>query len=92
MNWPFDEPINRAAVTTTQLVSNGCSVLLVTHEFEEGRQTGAAEHGLDVSHDCAFERDPSIGEFADLPLAATPWREVPGEPWKRQSKCHKAKE
>lgn len=88
MDWPFDEPKNRAAFTTTRVAHEGHPVLLVTHDAEGDWQilcgtTGDPDHCLVVSLWCALERDPSIGELADLPLGWRAWRASTSEAWQR---------
>ena len=35
---------------------------------------------------CAYQKDKTIGELADLPLGWTAWRDYVGGPWEREQK------
>jgi hypothetical protein len=87
--WPFAEPPNVAALTTRQVLDDGRPVLLVTHDADDGMWQvlcGTTDNPADgrVAHlQHLYERDPSIGELADLPPGWKAWREAPGKPWRR---------
>ena len=91
MKWPFEDPTNRTVFTTTRVVYENYPVLLVTHDEDGDWQilcgtTGEAEHCVVASLGCAFERDHSIGELADLPLGWRAWRDSVNGPWEREPK------
>jgi hypothetical protein len=70
--WPFSDPINTAAFTTVRVVRDGYPVLLVSHDEEGDWQmlcgtTNDTADALVVCLGCAYQRDRSIGELADLP-------------------------
>lgn len=88
--WPFDEPMNRAAISTRQVVDEGFPVLLVSHDEDGFWQilcgtTNSVDDGLVVCLACAFEQTPDIGQLADLPRGWTASRAAPGEPWIRMA-------
>ena len=88
--WPFADPINVAALTTVRVLEDELPVLLVAHDSDDGMwqvlcgTTNDPKHGRIVCLGCLFERDPSIGELADLPLGWSARREGPGRPWHRE--------
>lgn len=84
--WPFSDPVNTAAFTTTRVLREGLPVLLVTHDEDGDWQfmcttTNSPEDGLIICLGCAYERDKTIGEVADLPVGWQAWREYVGGPW-----------
>jgi hypothetical protein len=86
--WPFDAAIDTATFTTTRVVREGYPVLRVSHDCEGDWQflcgtTHQSEDCLIVCFGCAYQRDRSIGELADLPLGWQAWRDSPGDPWER---------
>jgi len=90
--WPFDEPMNRAAISTRQVVREGLPVLLVSHDEDGDWQilcgtTNNVDDALIVCLACAYEGTPDIGELADLPRGWTAWRDAPGERWSREPKA-----
>lgn len=89
--WPFDEPVNAAALTTTRVAREGHPVLLVTHDLEGDWQvlcgtTNNPEDALIVCLGCAYQRDRSIGQLADLPPGWRAYRESVDQPWTREEK------
>ena len=86
--WPFDDAVNTAAFTTTRVLRDGYPVLLVSHDQEGDWQflcgtTNDSEDGLIVCLGCAYQRDNSLGELADLPVGWQAWRDALGDQWKR---------
>ena len=86
--WPFADPINTLAFTTTRVLREGYPVLLVTHDEDGDWQfmcttTNDSEHGLIVCLGCAYERDRTVAEVADLPRGWQAWRDFVGGPWDR---------
>jgi len=89
--WPFQEPTDTTAFTTTKIVHDGYPVLRVTHDEEGDWQilcdtTNRPEDCLIVCLGCAFQRNRDIGALADLPLGWRAWRESVDSPWQREKK------
>lgn len=89
--WPFQDPVNAVCFTTKRVAREGYPVLLVTHDVDGDWQvlcgtTNEEDQAMLVCLGCAFERNPSIREVADLPLGWTAWRDAPGKPWEREPK------
>ena len=86
--WPFQEAVNTAAFTTSRVFNENDPVLLVIHDQDGDWQLlcGATTNKKDrliVCLGCAFEKDRSIGEVADLPLGWKAWRTSRDSPWER---------
>ena len=86
--WPFSDPTNAAAFTTTRVLREGLPVLLVSHDQDGDWQfmcttTNDTADGLVVCLGCAYQRDRTIGEVADLPAGWQAWRDYVGGPWDR---------
>jgi hypothetical protein len=86
--WPFQDAVNTAAFTTTHVVNDDYPVLLIRHEEDGDWQLlcGTTERKKDcliICLGCAFEKDRTIGEVADLPLGWKAWRTSIGSPWER---------
>jgi hypothetical protein len=88
-NWPFDDPPNVATITVRQVIEDGEPILLVARDAEDGGWqflTGGAldiADGKVVSLQSIFERDPTIGDLADLEPGWQATRKSVGAPWKR---------
>ena len=86
--WPFDDAINTAAFTTRRVIEQGLPVLLVSHDLDGewqflcGTTTETADCRI-VCMGCAYERDQTIADVADLPIGWMAEREVVGSPWER---------
>jgi hypothetical protein len=86
-DWPFEDPVNVTAITTIKVLEEDHPILLVTHDEEDGMwqvlcgTTNDPEDGRIVCLGCLYDRDPTIGELADLPLGWRAWREAIGAPW-----------
>jgi hypothetical protein len=97
-DWPFDDPSDVATITTTKVLDEGHPILLVTHDDDDGAwqflcgTTNDPEDGRVVGLGCMYERDPSIGELADLPLGWRAWRESPVASWRREPNVHERDE
>src|ERR1700760_4903149 len=90
-DWPFEDPPNVAAISTRPVIEEGHPVLLVTHDEDGDWQilcgtTNETADGCVVCLGCAFERDRSIGELADLPRGWRAWRGSTTSPWQRDIK------
>ena len=85
--WPFDDPPNVTALTTRQVLEENFPILLVTHDEDDGTWQilcGTSNHvddGRVVDLGCMFERDPTIGLLADLPLGWRASRESVDDAW-----------
>lgn len=92
--WPFDDPPNARSYSTKQVLEDGYPILLVTHDKDDGSwqvlcgTTNNHEDGRLVGLDCMYERDPTIGELADLPMGWKAWRESAESPWIREPNPH----
>lgn len=88
-DWPFRESVNTAAISTTRVTKEGFPVLLVSHDLDGDWQV-LCDTGVDLTIGlltclgCAYQRDPSIGELADMPRGCVATREFVGAPWKRE--------
>jgi len=85
--WPFSDPPNALTITSVRVI-DGLPILLVTHDVDGDWQilcgtTNASDDGRVLCLGCAFQRDRSIGQLADLPLGWCAWRDELGAPWKR---------
>jgi hypothetical protein len=86
--WPFQESVSTAAFTTSRVVNDNYPILLVIHEESGDWQllcgtTSSKKDRLIICLGCAFEKDRSIGEVADLPLGWKAWRENTHSAWQR---------
>ena len=94
MDEPFSalDAITRAAMQelASEVLSHR-SVLLVTHDHDGDWQvlcgtTNEPEDGRIVCFGCAYQRNRSIAELADLPRGWRAWREDANAPWTREQK------
>ena len=89
-DWPFSDPPNIRTITTRQVLEDGYPILLVTHDEDDGcwqilcGTTNDPDDGRIVGLDCMYDKDPSIGELADLPLGWKAWRDAPDQAWIRE--------
>jgi hypothetical protein len=89
-DWPFDEHPHVGVFTTRQVLDEEYPILLVTHDADDGAwqilcgTTSDPDDGRIVGLIHMFERDPGIGELADLPHGWRAWREAPDQPWQRE--------
>jgi len=87
--WPYDQPKNCAALTTTDVIKGGQDILYVFHDEEDhGWQFhhGGAKKVTDamvVALEEIVAHDPSVLEVADLPPGWKAWRESRNAPWQR---------
>jgi len=86
--WPFQDADNTAAFTTTRVLRENYPVLIVSHDSEGDWQflcgtTYETADLLVVCLGCAFDRDRSVGELADLPVGWQAVRESKESPWER---------
>lgn len=86
--WPFSTPTNTVAFTTVVVLREGHPVLLVSHDHDGDWQflcgtTNDIANCLIVCLSCAYQRDTSVGELADLPIGWQAWRDSVDAPWER---------
>ena len=89
--WPFADPMNTTAFSTSRVFGDNFPILLVTHDVEGDWQilcgtTNDPADALVVCLGCAYERDRTIGALADLPRGWMAWRDTADAPWIRGSK------
>jgi hypothetical protein len=90
IKWPFTDARNTAVFTTRDIIEEGNSILLVTHDQNDGAwqfHTGITVPASDarvVALDEIIFLDPSVVELADLPLGWSAIRDSITSPWKRQ--------
>jgi hypothetical protein len=87
--WPFPAPHNALAISTKPVMHLGYPILFVSHDDDGIWQilcntTTQADDCFVVCLGCCFERDPTIGELADLPIGWIAQRESVGAPWLRE--------
>lgn len=87
--WPFASPQNALAISTKPVFRGGHPILLVSHDDDGIWQIlcdTTTEEGdcLVVCLGCCFERDPTIGELANLPSGWLAQRERVGSAWFRR--------
>jgi hypothetical protein len=87
--WPFDEPTNVAAFGTVRVFREDYPILYVSHDHDGDWQilcgtTNDLEHAMVVCLGCAFQKDPTIGQLADLPIGWIARRESVNHPWVRE--------
>jgi len=87
--WPFAEPIHTRVFTTGAVLRGSLPVLLVSHDEDGDWQflCGTTDNPADcvvVCLGCAYDKDNSIGQLADLPLGWRAWRDTLTDPWKRE--------
>ncbi len=89
VNWPFDQPPNCVAITTTQVLKEGHDITHVYHdEDDHGWQFHYAgekstSDAMVVSMQTIAEYDSTVMEVADLPVGWVAIRERRGALWNR---------
>ena len=87
--WRFAGSQDTAVVTLERILRGALSLLLVTHDAEDGGwQFLDGEHvfeedGVTVLLGEMVQFDPSLLELADLPAGWYAWRAAPDQPWQR---------
>ena len=84
--WPFAEPENVAAFTSREVLSEGRPVLLVFHDHDGEWQflhgpVGESDIPQVICLGCAYERDRTVGELAQMPSGTMASRAALGEVW-----------
>jgi hypothetical protein len=87
--WPFSDPLNVVAISTVQVFRQGLPIRRVSHDRDGVWQvlcgtTIDVDDAIVVSLGCAYQRDKTIGELADLPRGRTAWRDHVGGLWERE--------
>jgi hypothetical protein len=89
--WPFSGPENVVAISTVQVFRRGFPILRVSHDYDGDWQvlcgtTLDRQDAIVVCLGCAYQKDKTIAELADLPLGWTAWRDHVGGRWEREQK------
>jgi hypothetical protein len=90
VEWPFDQPPNCVAITTTQVLKEGRDITHVYHdEDDHGWQFHYPGEKSDtdamvVAMKTVVEFDPTVMEVADLPVGWVAVRERRGAPWTKE--------
>lgn len=89
--WPFSDPDNVVAISTIRVFRENFPILRVSHDRDGDWQilcdtTVETKDAIIVCLGCAYQRDQTIGELADLPMGWTAWRDYIGGPWIREQK------
>ena len=85
-SWPFADPINTLAYTSTQVL-DGHPILLVFHDHEGEWQFLADKEDEEckiICLGCAFEREGAIAILADMPAGWLAYRDSPSDPWQSE--------
>lgn len=87
--WPFEDPILTAVISTRQVSRLGYPILRVCHDADGDWQilcgtTNEPSDALVVCLGCAYQQDKTIGELADLPTGWAAHRKTPGSKWIRE--------
>jgi len=88
-DWPFEDPPNTAALTTSDVLEADAPILYVTHDADDGgwqflpgRTVNPSEaRVVGLGEICG--QDPSLLELADLPEGWRAWRARGGAEWQR---------
>jgi hypothetical protein len=84
--WPFSEPVNTLAYTTSRALRDGQPFLLVSHDHDGDWQflcgdVADEEEGLIICLGCAYTQDKSLAKLAKLPAGWQAIRSSPADPW-----------
>jgi len=89
--WPFEDPPDTPAVTTTHVTKGGLPILYVSHEEDEDGastwnfQCGTVPFSMDdaqlVRLDTIAGIDPTVLEIAGLPIGYSATRPARGSKW-----------
>jgi hypothetical protein len=91
-NWPFGDPPNVATFTTVNVLERGASILLVTHDADDGAwqfmcgTTNDPEDARIVALHEILALDPTVAGLADLPIGWKAWRDSEEDTWTRERK------
>jgi hypothetical protein len=89
--WPFSDPTNTVAISTVRVFQDSYPILRVSHDLDGDWQvlcdtTVDTAHAIIVCLGCAFQKDNTIGQVADLPRGWTAYRDFVGGLWTREQK------
>jgi len=89
--WPFADPVNALAIATKRVFYERFPILLVSHDSDGDWQvlcgtSTDGEQAMVVCLGCAYERDNTIGQLADMPRGWRAWRADVNSPWEREPK------
>ncbi len=85
-DWPFNVPLNTGVVTTKNIMERNYPVMEVLRD-EEGDwlvlcgKTRETSEGMLVCFGCAYDKNPVIGQFADLDLGYEACRKSDESDW-----------
>lgn len=87
--WPFQDPVNTAVISTRQVFRLGYPILRVCHDTDGDWQilcgtTNDTSDAMVVCLGCAYQKDRTIGSLADLPTGWAAYRKKPGSKWIRE--------
>lgn len=88
-DWPFEDPPNVAVITSSAVIDGGRWIAVVQRDMDDGcwqfHSLGGAPTDLNqarvVSLSSMMQRDPSIGDLANLLPGDSAQRSGPGSPW-----------
>ncbi|WP_462116545.1 hypothetical protein [Lysobacter xanthus] len=88
--WPFTDPVNAAAFTSSKVALANAPVLVVVHDHEGEWQflhgeLSDEDECVTVSLGGAVDRDPTLAELAEMPSGWFACRESVGAPWSREA-------
>lgn len=87
--WPFDQARNVAAITTRQVLEQGCPIRQVVHYGDDHSWAflcGTTEETDDyrvIHMGEVLKLDESLTSIADLPPGWSAWRDSNDAPWQR---------
>jgi len=91
-DWPFDDPPNMATIATRPVIDGTSWIAVVSHDEDDGGwqfigpEGPVEELAMVVGLRTVLQRDPSIGELADLPLGWRASRDRADGAWQRAPK------
>jgi hypothetical protein len=88
-HWPFDQPKNRATITTRPVMSGAEPITYVSHDEDDhgsqfiGPSGASMKEAMLVALSNVVKLDATVLEIADLPPGWIAEREYVGAPWTR---------
>jgi hypothetical protein len=89
-NWPFDEAVNTAVITSQRILSGSDWIYYVTHDADDGGWQFHPSNGMTTEVEAAVvglktlvDIDSSICLLADLPEGWHAWRKTKNAEWHR---------
>tara|TARA_R110002124_G_scaffold16091_1_gene69016 strand:- start:350 stop:709 length:360 start_codon:yes stop_codon:yes gene_type:complete len=79
--WPFSDSANVVVISTVQVFRQGFPILRVSHDYDGDWQilcgtTLDTKDAIVACLGCAYQRDKTIGELADMPRGVTLWADL----------------